>query len=102
MGYTYASSVPFPPDLYFKHSRRGLALRDCRRTLRLLRTGPSRLRITLIARAAGPVQIASDARAIDQADVASIKQQVKKAGYLALTKEEFVQKISDFYMYHTG
>ncbi len=37
-----------------------------------------------------------------QADVASIKQQVQKAGYLALTKEEFVQKISDFYMYQTG
>lgn len=36
------------------------------------------------------------------ADVATIKQQVQKAGYLALTKEEFVQKISDFYMYHTG
>src|SRR5208283_6150973 len=36
------------------------------------------------------------------ADVASIKQQVQKAGYLALTKDEFTQKISDFYMYHTG
>ena len=36
------------------------------------------------------------------ADVASIKQQVKAAGYLALTKEEFVQKISNFYKYQTG
>ena len=36
------------------------------------------------------------------ADVAAIKQQVAAAGYLALTKEEFIQKISDFYMYHTG
>src|SRR5271169_5176032 len=36
------------------------------------------------------------------ADVASIKQQVAKAGYLALTKDEFIQKISDFYKYQTG
>jgi putative ABC transport system permease protein len=36
------------------------------------------------------------------ADVASIKAAVTKAGYLALTKEEFIKKISDFYMYHTG
>ncbi len=36
------------------------------------------------------------------ADVASIKQQVTAAGYLALTKEEFIQKISDFYKYKTG
>ena len=36
------------------------------------------------------------------ADVASIKQQVAAAGYLALTKEEFVQKISNFYKYQTG
>jgi len=37
-----------------------------------------------------------------QADVALIKQQVKAAGYLALTKEEFIQKISNFYKYQTG
>ncbi len=36
------------------------------------------------------------------ADVASIKQQVAASGYLALTKEEFIQKISDFYKYQTG
>ncbi len=36
------------------------------------------------------------------ADVASIKAQVAKAGYLALTKDEFIDKISNFYMYQTG
>jgi putative ABC transport system permease protein len=36
------------------------------------------------------------------ADVASIKQQVAAAGYLALTKDEFILKISDFYKYKTG
>jgi putative ABC transport system permease protein len=36
------------------------------------------------------------------ADVALIKKQVSAAGYLALTKDEFVQKISDFYKYQTG
>lgn len=36
------------------------------------------------------------------ADVALIKKQVAAAGYLALTKDEFVQKISDFYKYQTG
>src|SRR6202008_4692591 len=36
------------------------------------------------------------------ADVATIKARVAAAGYLALTREEFVQKISDFYMYQTG
>lgn len=36
------------------------------------------------------------------ADSASIKQRVAAAGYLALTKEEFIQKISDFYKYKTG
>jgi putative ABC transport system permease protein len=36
------------------------------------------------------------------ADVASIKAQVAKAGYLALTKDEFTNKISRFYMYQTG
>src|SRR5208282_4838415 len=38
----------------------------------------------------------------EPADVASIKQQVAKAGYLALTKDEFIDKISDFYKYQTG
>ena len=36
------------------------------------------------------------------ADVASIKAQVAKAGYLALTKDEFTGKIAKFYMYQTG
>jgi putative ABC transport system permease protein len=36
------------------------------------------------------------------ADVASIKAQVAKAGYLALTKDEFTSKIAKFYMYQTG
>jgi putative ABC transport system permease protein len=36
------------------------------------------------------------------ADVPAIKQQVAAAGYLALTKDEFIQKISDFYKYQTG
>ncbi len=36
------------------------------------------------------------------ADAATIKAQVAKAGYLALTKEEFIQKISRFYMFQTG
>ena len=35
-------------------------------------------------------------------DVATIKQQVKAAGYLALTKDDFIQKISSFYTYQTG
>jgi len=35
-------------------------------------------------------------------DIPFIKQQVKQLGYLALTDDEFVQKISDFYMYQTG
>ena len=37
-----------------------------------------------------------------RADVAAIKARVAAAGYLALTREEFVSKISDFYMYETG
>lgn len=37
-----------------------------------------------------------------QGDVAAIKRQVTAAGYLALTKEEFIQKISNFYTFHTG
>ena len=36
------------------------------------------------------------------ADVASVKQRVTAAGYLALTKDEFIQKISNFYKYKTG
>lgn len=36
------------------------------------------------------------------ADVATIKARIAARGYLALTREEFVQKISDFYMYQTG
>ena len=36
------------------------------------------------------------------ADVAAIKQQVARLGYLALTKDEFIQRIADFYKYRTG
>ncbi|MGB9151653.1 MAG: ABC transporter permease [Alphaproteobacteria bacterium] len=36
------------------------------------------------------------------ADIPIIKQQVAAAGYLALTKGEFVQKIKNFYKYQTG
>jgi putative ABC transport system permease protein len=36
------------------------------------------------------------------ADVPAIKRQVAAAGYLALTKDEFIRKISDFYKYQTG
>lgn len=36
------------------------------------------------------------------ADVALIKQRVAQRGYLALTRNEFVSQISDFYMYKTG
>jgi putative ABC transport system permease protein len=35
-------------------------------------------------------------------DVAYIKEQVKSRGYLALTQDEFIQKITDYYIYHTG
>ena len=35
-------------------------------------------------------------------DVAAIKKAVAAAGYLALTKEEFIDKISNFYKYQTG
>jgi len=35
-------------------------------------------------------------------DVQSIKQQVEALGYLALTKEEFMQRIKEFYIYQTG
>jgi putative ABC transport system permease protein len=36
------------------------------------------------------------------ADVAAIKRRVAAAGYLALTKDEFIRQISDFYKYNTG
>jgi putative ABC transport system permease protein len=36
------------------------------------------------------------------ADVANIKKQVQALGYLALTKDEFMAKISGFYMFQTG
>lgn len=36
------------------------------------------------------------------ADVPRIKKQVHDLGYLALTKDEFMSKISDFYMFQTG
>jgi putative ABC transport system permease protein len=36
------------------------------------------------------------------ADVKPIQEQVARAGYLALTRDEFIAKISDFYMYQTG
>ena len=36
------------------------------------------------------------------ADIPVIKQQVRALGYLALTKDEFMQKISNFYKYQTG
>lgn len=35
-------------------------------------------------------------------DVANIEKQVRSLGYLALTKDEFMNKISAFYMYQTG
>jgi putative ABC transport system permease protein len=34
--------------------------------------------------------------------IPSIRHQVKRLGYLALTDEGFIQKISDFYMFQTG
>jgi len=37
-----------------------------------------------------------------EADIPFIQQQIKKLGYQALTRDQFVQKISDFYTYHTG
>lgn len=36
------------------------------------------------------------------ADVGRIKQRVAAAGYLAVTRDEFIRKISRFYMYKTG
>ena len=38
----------------------------------------------------------------DDQDVPNIREQVAGLGYLALTREEFVQRISDFYKYQTG
>jgi putative ABC transport system permease protein len=38
----------------------------------------------------------------DDQDVPNIREQVARLGYLALTREEFVQRISDFYKYQTG
>jgi putative ABC transport system permease protein len=35
-------------------------------------------------------------------DVANIKKHVAASGYLALTQDEFMQKISNFYVYQTG
>jgi len=35
-------------------------------------------------------------------DIASIQRQVASMGYLALTKDEFIQRISNFYKYQTG
>jgi putative ABC transport system permease protein len=35
-------------------------------------------------------------------DVANIKKQVAAAGYLALTRDEFITKIRNFYIYQTG
>jgi len=35
-------------------------------------------------------------------DVADIKKRVQAIGYLALTHDEFIKKITDFYTYHTG
>jgi len=35
-------------------------------------------------------------------DVERVKQQVKTLGYLALTKDEFMTRITDFYMFQTG
>ncbi len=35
-------------------------------------------------------------------DIESIKQQVQSLGYLALTKDEFEQRIANFYKYQTG
>jgi putative ABC transport system permease protein len=36
------------------------------------------------------------------ADIPAIKKRVAADGYLALTHDEFIAKISDFYTYHTG
>ena len=41
-------------------------------------------------------------QAKNEAAIASIKKQVEKLGYAAFTKDEFNQRISDFYTYKTG
>ena len=41
-------------------------------------------------------------QAKNQAAIASIKQQVAKLGYVALTKDEFNSRIADYYTYKTG
>jgi putative ABC transport system permease protein len=41
-------------------------------------------------------------QAKSKADIPRIKQQVAKLGYLALTKDEFNQRIADYYTYQTG
>ena len=41
-------------------------------------------------------------QANNDAAIAGIKQQVAKLGYLALTKDEFNQRIADYYTYQTG
>jgi putative ABC transport system permease protein len=38
----------------------------------------------------------------DAAALPSIKREVERLGYVALTKDEFIQKISNFYKYQTG
>ncbi len=38
----------------------------------------------------------------DEAAVSQIKQQVSKLGYIALTKDEFNQRIANYYIYQTG
>lgn len=42
------------------------------------------------------------AEAKTEADVARVKSEVARLGYMALTQEEFVQRIADFYKYQTG
>jgi putative ABC transport system permease protein len=37
-----------------------------------------------------------------EGDIPAIKEQVARLGYLALTREEFVERISSFYKYQTG
>jgi putative ABC transport system permease protein len=37
-----------------------------------------------------------------ESDIPFIQQQIKKLGYQALTRDQFVKKISDFYTYQTG
>lgn len=38
----------------------------------------------------------------NEAGIAAVKREVARLGYLALTREEFIRKISDFYKYKTG